>query len=233
VAKLPSGTAVKSDLAFFAEAYAALRAGNYAAAVSEFDAMAEHYPIEDYPLGYFAYAAAKTGDKDHLEKYLDSMPGYRNFDYWLAHAYFAGVRKESEAARDALQKAFKLRPSTDHRPILSEYQYAEACEWLYRDTGDSRFRIDLLTWLKAVQVIQPAQAWAYAMEYSYAPTGPDKTRALAMTRYLDPQSARIRGASNEELRTADAWFQANNPFRIPAPSSTPVRTTRLEPEAHL
>ena len=227
--KLPSDTPIKSDLAYFADAYAALRAGDYDTAVSRFDAMADHYPIEGYPLGYFAYAAAKSGDKEQLEKYLDTLKSDTTFDYWLARAYFAGIHHDAQGARDALQLAFRKRPTTDYRPILSEYQYAEACEWLYLETRDSRFVSDLLSWVKAIQVSQPTQAWPYAMEYSHTPPGDAKTRALAMTRYLDPKSKRIQDASKEELRAAEAWFSANNPFRVrkssPAITSTESVTT--------
>ena len=221
--KLPADTPIKSDLAYFADAYAALRAGNYDTAVSRFDAMADRYPIEGYPLGYFAYAAAKSGDKEQLEKYLDTLKSNPTFDYWLARAYFAGIHQDAQGARDALQLAFRKRPSTDYRPIPSEYQYAEACEWLYLETQDSRFVSDLLSWVKAVQVSQPTQSWPYAMEYSHAPQGDTKTRALAMTRYLDPKSKRIQRASEDELRAADAWFGANNPFRVLTDASKTAR----------
>jgi hypothetical protein len=224
---LAPGTAIKSDLAYFATAYAAVRSGSFDTAVGQFEAMADHYPIEDYPLGYFAYAAAKSGDKGGLEQYLDTLKANPTFDYWLARAFFAGHRKDAESARYALQRAFRHRPSTGKRPILSEYQYAEACEWLYRDTQDSRFVADLIVWVKAVQVSGPTQAWSYALEYAYAPPGPEKTRALAMTRYLDPQSKRIHNATANEVRAADAWFRDNNPFRVPAQSSDASLTRDL------
>jgi hypothetical protein len=210
---LPPGTAIKSDLAYFATAYAAVRAGSFDTAVSRFEAMADRYPIEDYPLAYFAFAAAESGDKGGLEKYLDTLKANPNFDYWLARAFFAGRRKDADGARYALQRAFRQRPSTGKRPISSDYQYAEACEWLYRDTQDARFLADLSAWVRAVQISAPTQAWSYAMEYSYAPPGPAKTRALAMTRYLDPLSKRIHNAPANEVRAADAWFRDNNPFR--------------------
>jgi tetratricopeptide (TPR) repeat protein len=231
--KLPPDTPIKSDLAYFADAYAALRAGNYAAAVGRFDAMADHYPIEGYPLGYFAYAAAKSGDKEQLEKYLDTLKADPGFDYWLARAYFAGIGKDAQGARDALQRAVRKRPSTDYRPIMSEYQYAEACEWLYQETQDPRLVSDLLSWVRGIQVSQPTQAWPYAMEYSHTPQGPARARALAMTRYLDPKSKRIRNASRDELRAADAWFRDNNPFRIPAHSSKTAGTPIRSPDSHM
>ncbi len=218
-AKLPPDTPVKSDLAYFADAYAALRGGNYDIAVSRFDAMADRYPIEGYALAYFAYAASKSGDKAQLEKYLDTLKANPTFDYWLARAYFAGIRKDAQGAEDALQMALRIRPTTDYRPILVEYQYAEACEWLYQETQNPRFVSDLLSWVRAIEVTQPTQAWPYAMEYAYMPPGPARTKALAMARYFDPKSKRIGSASKEEIRAADVWLRGNNPFRVPTHGS--------------
>jgi hypothetical protein len=216
--KLPPGTAVKSAFAYFADAYAALRAEDYEKAVTRFLAMADRYPIEGYALPYFAYAAAKSGDHEELEKYLDGWPSAkRNFDYWLAKSFFAGTRKDAESASRSLQQAFRQRASSDNdsRPFLTEYQYAQACEWLYRDTGDARFAEELLGWVKKYEVIVPTQGWSYAVEYAYGQRGPDRTRALAMARYLDPRSPRIQSASAAEVKAADAWYQAHNPFRLP------------------
>jgi len=214
---LPPDTAVKSDLAYFADAYAALRWGDYPGAFDRFVAMAERYPIEGYPLGYAAYAASKTGDKEALEKYVIASMTDASFDYWLARAFFAAGHKDADAALGALQMAFRRRPSTGYRPILTAYQYAEACEWLYKDSGDLRFKNALLEWLRKHQVIQPTQAWAYAMDYTYESAGRNRVRALAMTRYLDPGSERIRGASALTIGAANAWLRDHNPFRAAAP----------------
>ena len=69
--KVAPGTAFKSDLAYFADAYASLRRQNYKIAVTKFVAMADRYPIEGptagFALPYFAYAAAKSGDAAGLK----------------------------------------------------------------------------------------------------------------------------------------------------------------------
>jgi tetratricopeptide (TPR) repeat protein len=226
-AKLPPNTSVKSNLAFFADAYAALRSGDYSAAVSRFVAMADHYPIEGYPLAYFAYAAAKTDDQEHLEKYLDTLQVHPTFDYWLARAEFAAARHDTAGAMNSLQMAYRDRPSTDYRPIPTEYEYAESCERLYRETQDSRFISELLSWVQTIEVSQPTQAWAYAMQYTYSPPGDGRIRALAMTRYLDPKSKRIRNATDSELRAATEWFKRKNPFRLPTVRSKNARARAL------
>ena len=96
--------------------------------------------------------------------------------------------------------------------MLTSYQYAEACEWIYRDTRDAKFLTMLLDWAKKYQLINPTQAWAYAMQYDYEKPGAERNRSLAMTLYLDPASPRIRTASATETEAARAWLKKNNPF---------------------
>jgi len=215
--RLTPGTAVKSDLAHFADAYSAVRRLNYQAAVAKFVAMADRYPIEGGTAGvalpYFAFAAAKTGDAVGLEKYVESLP-VRDFDYWLARAFFAGVRKDVATAQSALTMAFRVRPHTDQRPIMTEYQYAQACEWLYLETHDARFAAMLLGWARVFQRLQPTYAWAYAMQYTYEKPGNDRMRALAFTDYLDPASERIKRAPRADVDRAKAWFKDHNPFNV-------------------
>jgi hypothetical protein len=213
------GTPVKSEFAFFGAAYAAIRHGRFDEAVEQFKAMSMHYPIEyknhefTFALPYFAWAAAKTGDAAGFEKYLNEayrvMPA---FDLNLARAFFHGVRKETTQARELLAAALRARPFTDYRPVLVEYQWAEACEWLYQETGDAAFVDMLLAWLRSEQKVDPTHAWAYAMEYTYARDAARRRHALAMTLYLDPLSPRIQGASAKERAEAEAWGAENNPF---------------------
>ena len=216
--QMPHGMLIKSEQAFFADAYAALRHSDFDTALQRFDDMADHYPIEHYPLAYFAYAAAKSGDPDKLEAYVASLnkPPYNetpSFDQLLAQAFFAGQRKDANGALKALRQAVRLRPYTDDRPVLTEYQYAEACEWLYLDTGDPRFIAELLDWARKQQTVQPTFAWAYSMQYQYEKPGAARTRALAMTEYLDPASPRITKASQSERTAAQAWLAEHPPFR--------------------
>ena len=66
--------------------------------------------------------------------------------------------------------------------------------------------------LKSEQAVHPTMAWAYAMEYAYAPTADRRLRALAMTLYLDPKSQRIATATAADRRAAEAWGKGHNPF---------------------
>ncbi len=220
IAKLETDTRIKSEMAYFGDAYAAVRWGDYDRAVARFAAMADHYPIEGYPLAFFAYAASKSGDKEHLERYLE-VAGKESFDYWLAEAFFAAAHHDTGRAVKSLHSALRWKPNSDYRPVLTEYEYAQSCEWLFEETGDARFKDALLDWAKKSQTLAPTLGWAYAMEYAYANPGPERTRALAMTRFLSPASARIKTASKAEIDAADAWFHAHNPFQIPAPGAQP------------
>ena len=216
--QLPARTLIKSEQAFFADAYAALRHSQFDIARQRFDSMADHYPIEHYALAYFAYAAASTGDPEKLEAYIESLdrPPYNEttrFDQLLAKAFFAGKRNDADTALKDLRAALRVRPYTEDRPVMTEYQFAEACEWLYQDTGDPRFVTELLDWVRKQQAVQPIMAWAYSMEYEYEKPSAARTRALAMTEYLDPASPRITKASQAERAAAKAWLDEHPPFR--------------------
>ena len=229
--QLPARTLIKSEQAFFADAYAALRHGQFDTARQRFDSMADHYGIEHYALAYFAYAAASTGDPEKLEAYIESLnrAPYNettSFDQLLAKAFFAGKRNDADAALKDLRAALRLRPYTEDRPVMTEYQFAEACEWLYQDTGDPRFVVELLDWARKQQAVQPIVAWAYSVDYEYERPGAARTRALAMTEYLDPASPRITKASQAERAAAKAWLDEHPPFRATNKEVPPAVSAR-------
>jgi hypothetical protein len=159
-------------------------------------------------------AAAKTGDQIGLEQAIDPARDGRPmiFHRWLAKAILAGSRKDLDTASQALRKALDERPVSTNKPILTEYQYAEVCEWLYRETRDARFMESLLQWVRSEQQIHPVSAWPYAIEYAYTAPGDAHRRALAMTLYLDPRSERIKSASERDKAQAKDWLRKNNPF---------------------
>lgn len=215
--------AVESPFVLFAEAYVPLRHGNYAAAVEKFDRMATYYPIEGSPFGevdayalpYFSWAAARSGDKLGLEAFvraLNPTGQQAAFDIFLARAFFAGVKRDANEALSDLKRAFDSRPFTDKRPIPTEYQWTEACEWLFEATGDRRY-IDLaLAWAKVHQRIQPMIAWAYAFEAKYSNNEAERIRALGLALHLDPNAERIAGLPEPLKVQARQWLAQNNPF---------------------
>lgn len=216
---------VPSPLVMFADAYVKLRRGEFANAAAAFDAMAQLYEIEgaaiatvstSYALPYYAWAAAKSGNPGKLEAFLDGrqVPYAARFDHHLAKAFITGLRGEVEKSISHLDSAFNNRPFTQSRPILTEYQWAEACDWLYDATKNEKYRELALRWAKRNQRSQPFQSWSYAMEAKLAKSAADRTRALGFALYLDSDSERIARFSAAEKTAAKSWFDKNNPFRL-------------------
>jgi hypothetical protein len=220
-------TLVESEFVYFADAYAELRRGNFSAAVERFDRMAEYYAVEGspqhrfpgYALPYFAWASAKTGDPLRLEEFVRALPDWRprNFDRGLALAFFAGLRGEHQAAEKHLLRAFHHRPLTEKRPIFTEYQWAEACEWLYKATGEKMYLQLALDWARRHQQAMPVSAWAYALEARYSSDEQQRLRATAIALYLDPKSENLKSVPAGIRKRAEQWFAANNPFMVRDP----------------
>ena len=83
--------------------------------------------VQSASLPYFAYAAAKTGDTLHVESVVEAKSRRANdFDLRLAQAFFAASHNHIAEARRLLDLALRVRPSTEYRPVLSEFQYAQA-----------------------------------------------------------------------------------------------------------
>lgn len=90
----PQKTRVKSSLAYFAEAYRAIRMGDFSLANRVFQEASEFYDMSknrdkddfelSYLLPYYAFSAAKAGDVSAVEKYMaDFSPKEKGFDYLL------------------------------------------------------------------------------------------------------------------------------------------------------
>lgn len=218
---------IDSHLVLFADAYLSLQRGQHAEATEKFYRMAQFYPVEgisfspnySYALVYFARAAAKSGDQKGLAAYLNkrNVAYFERFDNHLARAVFSGLQGDHDAAIASLKYAFNNRPYTERRPILTEYQWAETCEWLYEQTRDVRYRDLVLPWLKAHQKIQPMYAWAYAMEAKLSPIEVDRLSALGAALYLDPLSQRAASFPDAVKANAVKAFARNNPFKLRGP----------------
>ncbi len=244
--KLPEkSTPLESHLTLFADAYLSLRQGDYAQARTRFERMANFYPIEQviyhghktvysYTLSYFAMAAAKSGDPNAIEKSLRNRnPIFKNdeasnnnmrFDHYLALGIFSALRAEHEKAIAELKEAFNTRPHTERRPIYTEYQWAEVCEWLFLETKDQRYRELVLPWLKAHQKMQPMHAWAYAMEAKLTTSEKDRQRALGLALYLDPLSERANEFSAAVRAKAIESVKSTNPFTQKSSKGTRIKS---------
>jgi hypothetical protein len=232
-ARLPEGTHVKSEYVLLADALTSLYAEQYAMAVDKFLALADLYAIDDnmqmkYALPFLAMAAAKSGDKAGIEAVTEAIPWKdQDFEAQLSRAFFAAVRHDSDKAEAALKRAFNVRPHTDYRPILTEYQFIEACEFVARETKDPRFERMAVDWARRHQKIAPTMAWGYTVDAQYSPASPEADRALALALYLDPLSPRLAKISAARRDAARAWLKANNPF-LPAKATRPTeRVTQM------
>jgi hypothetical protein len=200
----------------FADAYVDMRAGRYADAVRKFDELAAHYPLDSAPeryiVPYFAYASAKSGDPLHFEDYLNSARVGGDFAAFLAGAFFEGLHGHKPEALEFLKAAFYNRPFENTDPIFSEFRYAEACEWLYNDTHEDAYRQLALEWARMQQRVRPDMSWIYALEARLLTPGPERTRALAMTLYLDPRAQVVESLPAKEKSDLTQWLDKNNPF---------------------
>lgn len=214
---LPKMANVAHEYVLFAEALSALHAGLYKDAHDRLLQYAHLYSIEQgetrTAMAYFALAAAKIGDPYKLEQFIEGVDRWnQDYDVWLSRAFFAAVRKDVNQAELSLKRAFYARPHTEMRPIMTEYQYAEACELIGRETGDPRFFRMMLEWARQNQRIQPTQAWSYAVEAQYSTDAMEANRALALALYLDPLSPRLAGIDEKRKAAARTWLRGNNPF---------------------
>lgn len=227
----PVGSAVRAERTLFADAYVDLRAGRYGDAVNKFDELAAHYPLENsaerYVVPYFAYASARAGDPLHFEDYLRSARVGGDFAAFLAEAFFEGLHGHRAQALDFLRAAFYNRPFENTDPIFSEYRYAEACEWLYNDTHEDAYRQRALEWARMQQRVRPHLSWTYALEARLLAPGPERTRALAMTLYLDPLAKVVESLPAEEKSKLTQWLERNNPFTHQRPVGEQVIERRV------
>jgi hypothetical protein len=218
-------TRVKSDLAYFAEAYRAIRSNDFMAARLMLQEAATLYDLSvervGYLLPYYAYASARSGQTEPVRQLLERIPRERQrFDYQLARAVLEGIAGDAEASVKSLMYARYRRSFTESRPFYAEYQYAELCEWLYEATRNAKYREIALDWARTNQTFQPWFAWAYAIEAKLSTDAQARGRAIAMTYYLDKNSERLSAIPRKEVEAAVRKFGSANPFLRPVASES-------------
>ena len=229
----PHGQYVETPRVYFAEAYTLLRHGKYKEANAKF-----HDELTDRLLGYFqqknfnipwntwqmpyiAWAAAMAGEAVDIDSNLDTVPSDgRDFYWYLAKAFAAAGKYDDKAALDNLNAALNRRQYTQGQPVLTEYQFAEACEALYEWRHAKPYRDMALDWAKKYEVIQPLFAWPYALEAKFTDSETDRTRALGFALYLDRNARMISGFDDAERKKASDWFAKHKPFILPTKSGT-------------
>jgi len=210
-------TPVKSDLVYFAEAYRSMRAGDFARANGILEEAVALYDMRNPDLGYllpyYAFAAAKSGKSGQVSARLDKFDtANQRFDYHLARSVVAGLAGKTAESFRSLKLALYRRPFTQSRPVYTEYQFAEICEWLYEATRNAKYRDMAVSWAKSVQAFSPWFAWPYAMEAKYATNNSERSRAVAMAYYLDKKSERLAKIPKNEINAAVKGFTGRNPF---------------------
>ncbi len=210
---------VKSDLAYFVEAYMAIRAGDFVSARTRLQEASTLFdfsnPSRGHMLPYYAFAAAKSGDLSAVGKFLDGVAiDHQRFDYFLAKAVVSGITGNASDSIRFLTLALHRRPFTEIRPIYTEYQFAEICEWLYDATRNEKYRAIALDWARKNQINQPWVAWAYAVEAKLSRNAADRGRAIAMAYYLDKRSERLMAIPKSEIDAAVKEFGSRNPLRL-------------------
>lgn len=211
----PVTTRVKSDLAYFADAYRAIKTGDFAAAKATFDEAGAFYdmrtPPTSYMLPYRALAAAKAGDAAGIEAHMAQFTeADRGFDYLLAKAAIAAIGGRADEALAALNLARYRRPFIEERPLLTQYTYGEFCELLGQLTSNASMSQIALDWARSNEAVEPWYAWSYAMEAHLTKDPKDRQRAIAMLHYLDPKSERLAEFKKSEVEAAAKGLA--NPF---------------------
>jgi hypothetical protein len=138
-----------------------------------------------------------------------------DYYYWLAIAMLKAAEGKNEDAIKAITTAhFSItQEEAKNWWIMPDwYQLIEACELLFEDTGKAAYREQALDLARLYQHVNPLDSWGYAVEAKYTKNEHDRTRALAMTLYLDRRSYHISSFSKEELEKAERWLEKNNPF---------------------
>jgi len=208
---------VKSDLVYFAEAYRSMRTGDFARANALLEEALVLYDVRHPDLGYLlpyaAFAAAKSGTLGSVSARLDKFDiAYQRFDYHVARAVIAALAGRTSESLRSLKLALHRRPFTVSRPLYTEYQFAEICEWLYEATRNPKYRDEAVSWAKSVQAFNPWFAWPYALEAKYSTNKSERSHAIAMAYYLDKKSERLAKIPKNETNAAVKGFTGRNLF---------------------
>lgn len=165
-------------------------------------------------LPYYSYAAASTGNEEEAIKLLNEIKGIfgEDYQYHLSMAFINGLGGRHAEALKSLESTRGKLSRLITTPLPQWYKLVEACEWLYKESGRDEYKNMAVDLARTYQKIVPYWAWAYAVEAKYAAPGPERTRALALTLYLDRRSERITGISKSEKAAAIDWLAENNPF---------------------
>lgn len=203
---------VRPDLVYLLEGYRATHMGDFEVAFAHFDNLFKYYrgqlnPNYGFALPYYVLAGVKSNKTAEVDALL-SMIGERSksFDYWLAIAMRSGLAKNYVDSESALNRAVGLRPYTEFRIMFPEYEFADVCDWLWRETDQEAYRSRAIDWARSNQKTQPWQAWPYTLELALTQES-GNVALLEKARFLDPASPRLPKSASGK-KTAET----SNPF---------------------
>jgi hypothetical protein len=214
---------IRSDLSYFAQGYAELKHGDYAAAARTLKEAASYYDINSHNFAYInpylTLAQSRAGLAAEARDRLKPTPlRSQGMDYLLSMAILEAGAGRVEAARSQLSLAryriYKYKPRLD----LPEYTFADIVMYLVEATHDAGIREILLDWVRRYETIEPWHAWSFAVEARLVPDGERRQYAIAMAHYLDPGSERLSTFSAAEIDAAVKAQAASNPFLAPTPN---------------
>jgi len=209
---------VRPALSYFVEGYRDLKLGQFQEAKRVFDEAAGLYDMANvqsaYMLPYYALASAQAGsDVSGVEQILVRFnPTEQLLDYHLARAVLEAVAGKHSNALASLKLARYRRPNTEESAPLTQFTYADICENLFQITGNAEIRRAALDWARSREKAEPWQSWSYALEATLTLDSSDRQRAIAMTYYLDPNSAHLASFSKSEIEAAVRQFGSANIF---------------------
>lgn len=222
----PSPASLQQPLAdryaLAAEVIAASQAGRDADALSKFWQMSSIYKTETghlaFVLPYAAIAAARSGDGGKLQSALLALPEKkRGYEVPLALSILAALGADDSSAQGWLDRSF--RDWSDRKGVyfpLSAYEYILSCTLIYEATGKQQYREAALKLARLLRKLEPAQAYAHSSVAMLSTDTKERTEALAMALYLDPQSYWASKAPAEIQAAAHRRSNANSFTRAAA-----------------
>ncbi|PRC92501.1 hypothetical protein [Solimicrobium silvestre] len=171
-------------------------------------------PLVTYFEPYWAFAAAKINDT----AYIENLPTLfhqddRQFDYHLTKSVLQAFKHDVDGSIESAHMAKLFVTNNLATGFLPDYSYAEIMEWLYFETKNEKYRVEVLDWVAKVEKKLPWAGWAYAMEAELQSDPVIRSNAAAMARYLDPLSERL--ARLPKNVRDDAKFTNGNPLLKP------------------
>lgn len=211
-------------LTFASEALIAIEKKDYTTAFNSLDEASRYYNLGEF-LPYYSWAAAKIGDTERLENYLEESMREKSwtrqnaksstgifFDDYLAKAFLYATKGEHAKAIETLRKTNSDVLHNQARHVFTRYQIIETARLLFNDTADERYQDFALDLARRNTVIEPIQAYTHSFVAMLSPSRAERITALARVLLLDPQSRCLDTAKDSELTAARKLAEGGYPM---------------------